>query len=486
MSAIYSAPEMKQWDAFTIQHEPISSLNLMERAAEVCLKQIIGNHLSKSIVVVCGKGNNGGDGLAIARLLADCGKTVSVLICEHTAKGSDDFEQNLKRLPRSVKRHSLQEGTPLNLSADLVVDAIFGTGLTRPITGWMGEIVSEMNSSGIPIIAIDIPSGLFATDNRKNPLTHCIQAIETLTFQQPKMCFFYAEYLPFTGKVKTLDIGLSSEFNGKREATLIGKSECRLTPNSIFSHKGNKGYLTVIAGNPTMLGSAILASKAGFKTGCGYVGVIGPAALTIPLAIQLPEGIWLGETWQKVSTKTSGLAIGPGIGKTEKALHILNSALGSGIPLVIDADALNLIGEHPNLWNQLPKDAILTPHLAELNRLIGETSSPEERLQRQLEYSINYQIYIVQKGAFTKMTCPDGRVFINSSGNEAMATAGMGDALTGMIGSFLAQGYSAAESAINGIFYHGKAGDIAIEQQGKYGLLTSDLINTIPAALNSY
>lgn len=486
MSAIYSASEMQQWDAFTIKNEPITSLNLMERASETCVKQLIGNHLFNSATIICGKGNNGGDGLAIARLLADCGKNVTVLTCEYAAKGSDDFEQNLKRLPTTVNLERLKEGTAFSLNTDLLVDALFGTGLKRPITGWLGTLVAQLNSSNIPIISIDLPSGLFATTNHENELSYCVKATETLTFQRAKMPFFHSEYAVYTGKIRTLDIGLSSAFKGKREATLIGTNETKLKHHSLFSHKGNKGYLTVIAGNPTMIGAAILAAKAGFKTGCGYVGVIGPTSLITPLAIHLPEAIWLGESWHKRSTKTSGLAIGPGIGKSDKALNLLESSLSAGFPLVIDADALNLISEHPALWNQLPKESILTPHLTELERLIGKTDSPEKRLQRQLEYSINYQIYIIQKGAYSKLTCPDGTVYINSSGNEAMASAGMGDALTGMIGSFLAQGYDAQEAAIRGIYYHGKAGDIAAEKVGKQGLLTSDLIAAIPAALNSF
>ncbi len=485
MSAIYSSSEMQKWDKYTILNAPISSLDLMERAALMCAKQLLGNHNFDRIDIVCGKGNNGGDGLAIARILAECSKKVSLYICDYNENASAAFEANFKRLPSTISITKLSDSSTINFTGDLMLDAIFGTGLTRPIDGWLGQVVTQMNEAGIPLIAIDIPSGLYSTDNSENPLKNCVQAQGTLTFQQLKMAFLYADYAAFTGKVKVLDIGLLMDFKGKREATLVGRADCPLTSNSIFAHKGNKGYLSIIAGNSGMLGSAVIAAKAGFKTGSGYVGLISPKDLIIPLAIHLPEAIWLGDNSSHLSDKTNAIAIGPGIGMSKFALEMLTSALESKRPLILDADALNLISENTYLWKLLPKDAILTPHLAELKRLIGETKSPEECLQRQIQFSVKYAIFILQKGAFSKLTCPDGSVYINSTGNSSMASAGMGDALTGMIGSFLAQGYPPKKAAVNGMFYHGLAGDIAATKLGHHGLLTSDLINHISSALNS-
>jgi len=388
MSKIYSASEMQKWDQYTISHTPIASIELMERAAIKCTKQLLGNHRFQTISIVCGKGNNGGDGLAIARILASCEKEVTVYICDYSLAESTDFTENLKRLPSTVKFVRLNEKSPVSFKADLIIDAIFGTGLTRPVEGWLGLILSSMNASGTPIISIDIPSGLFATENQNNPLQNCIRAAETLTFQQTKMVFLHAEYAVYTGKVKVLDIGLSPFFTGKEEALLIGAGDCELESSNVFAHKGTKGYLSIIAGNSTMLGAAILAAKAGFKTGAGYVGVMGPEELISPLAVHLPEAIWMGEKWSSLSKKTTALAIGPGIGKSAKALSILTSALKANLPVVIDADALNLISENPSLWKEIPKNTILTPHFKELTRLIGRTNSPEECLARQQAFSV--------------------------------------------------------------------------------------------------
>jgi len=484
MSEIYTAEDMRKWDQFTIENTPLSSINLMERAAILCTKHILGSFIFKSVGIICGKGNNGGDGLAIARLLEQRGIKVRVYICETSKKGSPDFETNLAALPKKVKRIYLNAGDSFDFQEELLIDAIFGTGLSRPIDNWIGLLIDQLNRFDVPKVSIDLPSGLLATDNSKNLLIHCVKATKTLTFQTPKFSFFHAEYSAYVGEFTVLDIALLDGFKGNSIARYLSRLDIDFPEISHFAHKGTKGYLTLIAGNNQMLGSAILSSKSAFKTGCGYVGLISTTHLITPLAMHLPEAIWLGETWEEFSQKSTAIAIGPGIGQSDQAFHHVKMALNANLPLVIDADALNIIAAHPALWDELPKNSIITPHLGELERLIGVTKSPEERLERQIEFSIKYGIFILQKGAYSKLTDPTGKIYVNSTGNSGMASAGMGDALTGMIGSFLAQGIPPLQAAINGMYFHGLAGDFATRSNGKRGLLTSDLIDAIPAVLN--
>lgn len=486
MSLIYNASEIRAWDAYTIQNEPISSLDLMERAAETCCKKLIGTLLFRSVAVFCGKGNNGGDGLAMARLLTQGGIDVSLYICEFGQRASVDFEKNLKRLPATVKTTYLKSAETLNIQADVLIDCLFGSGLDRPITGWLTALIESLNTHPSPTVSIDIPSGLYVGNNSTNDLKNCIRADYTFSFQTPKFPFFFAEYAPFVGHFSIIDIQLSNRFKDKALALFLTKNEITLKPLNPFGHKGEKGYLTVIAGSENMLGAALLSSKAAFKTGCGYVGLISSEKVLTALVNTLPEAIWIGENPTAVPTKTKAIAIGPGLGKTNFSLTLLKMALRAKLPLVIDADALNLLAENPELVTQIPAGAILTPHLTELNRLIGTANSPEELLEKQKDFSIKNQVYIIQKGAYSKLTDPEGNVYINSTGNAGMASAGMGDALTGMIGSFLAQGYTPLDAAKNGMYYHGLAGDFAAKQNGIRGLITSDLISFIPQALNGF
>lgn len=486
MSLIYNASEIRAWDEYTIKNEPISSLDLMERAAEGCCKKLLGTIPFRSVALFCGKGNNGGDGLAISRLLAQGGIDVTLYICEFGQRASADFEKNLKRLPPEVKTIHLKAAEALNIEADVLVDCLFGSGLDRPITGWLTEVIKVINAHPSPTVAIDIPSGLYVSNNAQNDLKNCIRADYTFSFQTPKFPFFFAEYTPFVGRFSVIDIQLANSFKEKALALFLTRNEIKLKPLNHFGHKGEKGYLTLIAGSKNMLGAALLSSKAAFKTGCGYVGLISSEKVLTALVSTLPEAIWLGENPTTFPAKTKAIAIGPGLGKTSASLTLLKMTLKANLPLIIDADALNLLAENPALISRIPAGSILTPHLAELNRLIGTANSPEELLEKQKNFSVKNQVYIIQKGAYSKLTDPEGNVYINSTGNAGMATAGMGDALTGMIGSFLAQGYSPKDAAKNGMYYHGLAGDLAARQNGIRGLITSDLIAFIPQALNGF
>ncbi len=487
MKAIYASSTTKKWDEFTIENTPVSSLDLMERASMQACKKILGSFNFLHAGIFCGSGNNGGDGLAIARILTERGKNITVYLVA-TSSPTTDYLANLNRLPNACEIIHVDENTinQVPVKGDLLVDALFGSGLSRPIVNWIQKVIHRMNDSILPIVSIDLPSGLMGDDNSINSLDTVVKANHTLSFQRPKMSFFFDKYASFVGRFSILEIGLLDNFVGDQLALFLDQASIHLKQENNFIHKGNKGYLTLVAGSSTMLGAAILSSKSAFRAGCGYVGLISPKSVITPLMVHLPEAIWLGEQFDSLPEKTTAIAIGPGIGTNEVSYSHLKFTLISNLPLVIDADAINLLAIHPELIDLLPKNAILTPHYKELTGLIGTAESPEKLLKKQLEFSIEKGVYVIQKGAYSKLTTPMGEVFINSSGNSAMASAGMGDVLTGIIGSFLAQGYAPQDAAIYGMYLHGLAGDHAVLRLGNRGLLATDLIDELPRTLSSF
>ena len=494
---IYNSEQIKAWDSFTIAHEPVSSINLMERAATLCTKQILATNLFKSVSVFCGVGNNGGDGLVIARLLHQRGIKVEVFIVEFSSTPSHDFIINRGKLPTEIAVTSINSKSStfakatvdkkkIKLKSDLIIDAIFGSGLNKEIDGWIAEIVKQINASEIRIVSVDLPSGLFVSDNRKNSLKNIVCADQTITFQSPKMAFFYAEYSGFVGDFRVIDIGLSKDFKQKAFANYITRNDIQLKERSTFSHKGKQGFLTIVAGFDHYYGAAVLASRAALRSGCGYVATHCNENAVSILLQSIPECLFVPEINSGFPGKTTAIAIGPGLGTSHQAGQLLEKALRSCQPIVIDADALNLLSSHHELMLHLPADSILTPHPGELERLIGHYDHPEEVLEKQIEFSKKHKVFILQKGAYSKLTTPDGEIFINSSGNAGMATAGTGDVLTGIIGSFLAQEYSPKDAAINGMYIHGSAADLVKRQHGERGMIASDLIEALPQALNLF
>lgn len=482
---IYDSKTIKAWDEFTIRTEPIASIDLMERAATLCTKQILATNLFNSVSIFCGVGNNGGDGLVIARLLHQRGISVEIFIVEFSKNYSTDFQTNLERLPKEISQTILTEQKhDSKIESDLIIDAIFGSGLNKEISGWIAKIIQQINSAETRTVAIDLPSGLFSLDNRTNSLKNIIRSNQTITFQSPKMSFLFGEYADFVGKFRVIDIGLNSKFEELPFATYITKSDIELHERTTFSHKGKNGFLTIVAGFENYFGAAVLSSRAAFRGGCGYVGTHCNEKARAILLQSIPECIYVADL-SSLPEKTTAIAIGPGLGNTNHAKQVLVFILKSNKPIVLDADALNLISENKELLYNLPINSILTPHSKELERLIGHFNSPEEILEKQIEFSIKHKVFVLQKGAYSKLTTPEGAVFINSSGNSGMASAGMGDVLTGIIGSFLAQGYSAKHAVINGMFIHGYAADLVKQKHGERGMIASDVIDALPQALNS-
>lgn len=479
MQPIYRADQLRMWDSFTIAHEPISSLMLMERAGQALANKLFTRCSSQTCIVLCGQGNNGGDGLVLARLAAQKGYDVKVLVVKTRLHGTNDFEENMKRLPQSVQLLFLDENNYSSFSfAGFVIDALFGSGLNKPLSGWLKSLVQKVNRERSFCVALDIPSGLFADDNRNNDLDAIMKADLSLSIQQAKRSFFYADYHSFVGQFDVVDIRLHTDFQLDCQVFWVTQADIQLTGKEKFANKSNYGYLYLLAGWENMGGAAVLAAKAAFQMGCGYVGLSSNATNYKNMLEIIPETIFLDT--DEIPKKANAGAIGPGLGTSPDALDMLKRVIESNLPLVIDADALNIIAEHQL---SIPPNSILTPHLGELKRLIGAWSSSEECLEKQIAFSVNNQIYIIQKGAYSKLTTPQGQVFINSSGNAGMAKAGMGDTLCGIIGSLLAQHYPPEKAAIYGMFIHGFAADLAVKNTGEISLLPSDLINYLPKAV---
>lgn len=495
---LFTCQQIAQIDQLTMELEPISSIELMERASMQVATWIInkmGNNLPYWIFA--GPGNNGGDALAVARMLAyanfDC--TVFMADLEKELKG--DPAINLERL-REQGKVTLH---PINSEADIpqipshvvIVDGLFGSGLTRPLTGLAAEIVRSINQSGALIISIDVPSGLMGEDNAHQDGSNIIRAHHTLTFEFPKISFLFPENQRFTGTWEVLPIGLSPQAIDQTDSKHIYVTKDLITgkikKRDKFSHKGTFGHALLIAGSYGKMGAAVLASKACMRSGVGLLTTHTPRLGYQILQGSVPEAMVSIDRSDFVFTSLpdlkpySAVGIGPGIDQksdTHQALQeLLNAKPGK---LVIDADALNILSEKQQWYRLLPPNTILTPHPGELERLVGSWANSYDRLQVQLQFSAQYQVIVVCKGAHTCITFPNGEVYFNSSGNAGMATGGSGDVLTGIILGLLAQNYSPGEATLIGVYLHGLAGDLAADRFGQQAMIAGDIIQQIGAA----
>jgi NAD(P)H-hydrate epimerase len=488
---IWSATQLRAWDAYTIANEPIASIDLMERAAMACYQWILKSEYNdKTFTVYCGKGNNGGDGLAIARLLHASGNKVQVIILEYGRKGSADFQKNLTRIHDAhipvIYISSTDNIHPIPEN-DVVIDALFGTGLDRPLDALASKLVQHINASGNPVISIDMPSGLF-TDTSANGQT-VIKAHHTLSFQCYKLSFLLAENESFTGEIHILDIGLHPDFPRihSPEYRFIDKELiARLyKPRNDFAHKGSQGHAALLTGQPGMMGAAILSSRACLRAGVGKLSCFIPEE-TVPLMqIALPEAICHPinkeeETLNAEIGNFDAWGAGPGLGKGKQAYHLIAQLLTANTgKLVLDADALNLLSEHPELLHQIPESTIITPHVGEWTRLAGKAANDFDRLEQVIAFAQRHKCIVVMKGRYTFIADPAGGRYFNTTGNSGLAKAGTGDVLTGIITSFLAQGYPPLESALLGVYMHGLAADHAIKHITKEALLASDVVDSL-------
>jgi len=503
---LLSAQQIRDWDKFTIHNEPISSLELMERAASVCkdfLLELIQKKKFEKVVVVCGRGNNGGDGLAISRLLLNHHLKVSTYVLSHTEKGTEDFLRNLSELkahyPHCIHLVKSLNDLPNNEPDVLFIDAITGTGVEKPFTGIFQMIVDHINALNGYKVSIDLPSGMpsewFEYMNANEwPM---IKTDIVLTFQLPKRSLLQAESSGIYKSLKILDIGLHPDFisnmNSIYEFTEETYVSSLLKDRIKFSHKGTYGHLLSIGGSEGKAGAQILMSKAAMRTGCGLVTALVTRQNNPIIQSALPEcmtEIVSGEKFinefPKKLQSYQAISTGPGLGiQSETNKPFLEWLPKIDIPIVLDADALNIISTVLDSGNnhefKFPSIAVITPHPKEFDRLMGKSSNSAERLQKQIRMAVRYQIVVVLKGAYSTIALPSGIVYYNSTGNEILATAGSGDVLTGVIGSLLAQGYSKEAAAIIGVYMHGMAGDM-LKEQGDT-IIAGDIIDVIPKVI---
>ena len=473
---VLSAAQVYKADQATIKNTPISSTDLMEKVAKSCFSWIC-NHFpdSKNLIhICCGMGNNGGDGLVIARLLSEKGYDVRVYLVHFSEKKSNDFVVNFDRLQKTkviISDIYDSDDFPVFKSQDMVVDAIFGIGIKRPVTDFTKELIQYLNKTKAQIISIDIPSGLYP-DQTTSDKEAIIRSNYTLTFQVPKLAFFMPENSDFIGSWEVLDIQLDGAYleTVKSNYYLLEVEDLKrfFKKRDTFSHKGTFGHSLIIGGSFGKIGAVILAARAALKSGSGLVSTYMPKCGYTAMQTANPEVMVEVDDEKYVQffnfkTRPNAVGIGPGLGthlKTKKGFVEYYSKCK--IPMVIDADGLNIISEYNDLRKLIPKDTILTPHPKEFERLAGKWQDDFQKLDMLLEFSDQYKCVVVLKGAYTSVAY-QGKIWFNCSGNPALATAGSGDVLTGIITSLLAQGYNCLEAALLGVFIHGRTADLAIE-----------------------
>jgi len=500
MIKILSNEQIRAADKATMEKEGIDSLTLMERAAGQCANWIL-NHVQEGIgfLIVCGQGNNGGDGLAIARMLWQKGKIVRVVVINDTGKPSPCFSSNLKNW-ESLSGESVKTlASPVEITppgpTDIIIDAIFGSGLNRRPEGIAAETIKWLNNTPNRILSIDLPSGLYG-DRDTTHTEEVIRAFATLSFQAPRPSFFYPEYAEFLGDWQILDIGLDTGFI--KEAPSYGfvteaADIAQLLPSRpAFGHKGTFGHALLLAGSYGKAGAAILAAEACLRSGTGLVTVRTPASCVVAIQSAAPEAMvsvdpedhHLGENL-KAGTPFTAIGIGPGIGTGQQTGNVLKRIIQDfDAPMVLDADALNLIADNPTWMSFLPAGAIMTPHPGEFARLAGKISDPFERTRKQIELAKRYNCFIILKGKFSCIACPDGQLFFNPTGNNGMAKAGSGDVLTGLVTGLLAQGIAPMKAALAGTYIHGLAGDLAALQMHPASMTSRNLIDYFSMAYN--
>ena len=487
MQTLLTTAQMRMADSFTIAKKPISSVDLMERAAEAFVTALLRENLGseKAITVFCGKGNNGGDGLAIARLLFNnhC-KNLNVFVANFTAQQSDDFSANLQRLKElPIDIVTIQDAAEIkNLQTTIIIDALIGSGLNKPLTGKMEALVSLINGLNKTVYAVDVPTGFFA-EGELPANYNGIKAFKTICFQRPKINFFFPESVQATEQFEVMDIGLDESYIQSQPSVykLVETSDVRkiIKPRRNFSHKGTYGHAVLVAGATQTMGAAILNAK-----GCMYAGA-GLTTLSIPesglttLNTALPEVMYAArEGLLENTTKYSAIAIGSGLGTSAAAKTLLEELLLLKKALVIDADALNLLALHQELLALVSPGSILTPHVKEFDHLFGKHNSWHERLATASKQAMKLKSVIVLKNQYTFIVARDGMCYINPTGNPGMAQGGMGDVLTGVLTAYLAQGIPAKEAAIVACYFHGKSGDdLAVDH---FNFTASQVAENIP------
>ncbi|MBE9586034.1 NAD(P)H-hydrate dehydratase [Mucilaginibacter sp. JRF] len=472
MLPLLISSQVREADAWTIKNEPISSINLMERASKAFVGWFI-NHFperNERVSVYCGTGNNGGDGLAIARMLHQHKyQHVSVKVIRFSERSTTDFDANLQRLQDcGINIITLNKGdAPPAEDSSIIIDALLGSGLNKPLEGDYKTLVDHLNGLEKTVVAVDVPTGFFADGEVPQDAT-VLHADLVITFQQAKINFLLPESKNYIACWESVNIGISEEYTHSLNSAYqyIEEKDIRkiLKHRTRFSNKGTYGHALIIAGEARTMGAALLSSAGAAYAGAGLTTACIPGSGLTALNSYLPELMAIirdGDTLPKIDwDKFSSIAFGPGLGTDEKALELFAYVLANyKKPMVIDADGLNLLANNSTLWQAIPAGSILTPHVKEFDRLFGTHTNWWARLQTAKQQAAERNLYIVLKNDYTITATPEGKLYFNSSSNAAMATGGMGDVLTGILASLLAQGYTPQQACIAGVYIHGKAGD---------------------------
>jgi len=497
MKKIFDGGQVKEIDRKTIEEQGISSVDLMEKASLAVYNSLKGKIDPKRVVYIfAGPGNNGGDALALARMLLTDGTKVFAYIVNPDDSLSPDCRINKERLERLIRVNTIISGSdiPNIKTGNIIVDGLFGSGLNRPLTGVYKEVVSVINNSESEVYSIDIPSGMFMEDNTDNDRDAIVKSGTVFSFQFPKLALLLPESDAFCRTTEILNIGLSGKTIETSETDYFFIEKEDISPliktRSHFAHKGDFGKVLLVTGSLGKMGASVMASKACLRTGTGLLTVHVPRCGTDILQTTVPEAMVDADqsidyvSKIDIDTDVFTIGIGPGIGMLDQTKELVHKMMKSGTkPMVIDADALNLISTDNHLKKCIPPESILTPHPLEFDRLAGKHfSNGYERLQAAREFAGEYNVYVILKGAYIATITPTGKVFFNSTGNPGMATGGSGDVLTGIITSLLSQKYTPLESALLGVYLHGLSGDLSAKSKTQQSMLPSDIIENIGRA----
>ncbi len=499
---IFTSSGLKRIDQLTIERLGITTPDLVERAAQAIAYEVMSRwRPNKRIVIFAGPGNNGADALAVARIIAESGYSPEVYLFNTKAArlsiACSTNHDRLKQVPNVKLQEIVNTFEPPELGPnDVVIDGIFGSGLNAPLHGGFRSLVSYINESNAYVVSIDVPCGLAGEWNQGHGRIDAIEAHLTLTFQCKRLSFFFAENAKYLGQVKVLDLDMDPDaiVSTPTDYYLVEEADARaaLRPHDPFINKYNNGTVFLVAGSYGMMGAASISARAAMRAGAGLVTVHAPRCGFMPLAASVPEVLFEADRNEIITSQIdlhhrySVVALGPGMGTAEETREAVGTFLKNcRQPCILDADALNCIALNPILLRSIPRGSILTPHEAEFDRLFGEHTCDEERLKKAINMSRLYEVTIVLKGRYSMTVRPDGKVYINSTGNPGMATAGSGDALTGIIAAFIAQGYEPDWAVVLAVWLHGRAGDMVMAEQGTHGVIAPDIANAVGRAIAS-
>lgn len=504
MRKIFTGEYIKALDQYTIEHDKVSSIDLIDRAAHTFVERFCRLYSSTngSIVVFAGSGNNGADALSIAQILYKRNYSIKVYLFNTSKSLSPECNEkkesllSLPSLPLIEVVDSFE--FPELSSRTIIIDGLFGCGLNRDLAGGYLKLVQFINNSDCKVVSIDIPSGMNPNQTRFGNNENIIHANYTLTFEFPKKAFFFSESKPYTGDVEVLNIGLSQEGKELLPSDYLQTTDLDidqlLRPRDQYAHKGTFGHTLLIAGSRGKMGAAILAAKGALRSGVGKLTALVPNSIgEFVMHTAIPEAMLMVDDATDPLAQSiplqdfNSIAIGPGLGQSDHSFRLLENVLmRANKPIVLDADALNILAESRDLLSYLPEESILTPHPKELERLTGYCETSGQRLEEAQIFASRYTVYVVLKGANTAICTPSGQVIFNPTGNPALATPGSGDVLTGIIASFLAQGYTPYTASIVGTYLHGLAADYYAARYDHYSMLASNITDYLAEAFKAF